>query len=75
MYRSLILPLFAVLLLLAAGCASPDRIQSQLEFERLREQITAPEEDKILPDFATDSWTEEAYRLHPELLDTEVREG
>ena len=65
MNRSPFFPLFAALLLLVAGCASPDSIQSQLEFERLREQTTTPEEDKILPDFGTDPWTEEANRLLP----------
>jgi hypothetical protein len=65
MLRSLILPLFAALLLLVAGCASPGSIQSQREFERLREQTITPEEDKILPDFGTDPWTEEALRLSP----------
>ena len=50
----------AGLLLLVAGCVSPDRVRSQLEFERLREQTTTPEEEKILPEFGADPWTEEA---------------
>ena len=54
--------LIAGLVLLVAGCAIPGSDQTQLEFERLRERTTTPEEDKILPDFGTDSWTEEAVR-------------
>jgi len=58
--RSRTLLLIAGLLLPVAGCVSPDRIQSQREFERLREQTTTPEEEKILPEFGEDPWTEEA---------------
>jgi len=68
MNRSLGLSLIAALLFLVAGCASPDRDQSQREFERLREHTPTPEEDKILPDFGTDPWTEEALLLFPESL-------
>jgi hypothetical protein len=51
--------LLAGLLLLPAGCTSPGSDQSQREFERLRESTIIPEEDKVLPDFGIDPWTEE----------------
>jgi hypothetical protein len=69
MTRPQSLLLLSGLLLLVAGCARPGSYQSQLEFERLREQINTPEEDKILPDFGTDPWTEEALRLLPDRCD------
>lgn len=68
MIRSQILRLIAALLLLVAGCASPDQDQSQKEFERLRENTTTPEADRSLPDFGTDPWTEEARHLPPDPL-------
>jgi hypothetical protein len=65
MNRSQALGILAGLLLLVAGCTSPGRDQTQREFERLREHSGTPEEEKILPDFGTDPWTEEALRLLP----------
>ncbi len=65
MNRSLTLSLIAGLLLMVGGCARPGSLQSELEFERLRESTTTPEEEKILPDFGTDPWTEEALRFLP----------
>jgi hypothetical protein len=61
MHRSLL----AGLLLLLAGCVNPDRERTRLEFERLRQQTETPEEEKILPDFGADPWTEEAQQLLP----------
>jgi hypothetical protein len=61
MHRSLL----AGLLLLIAGCANPERERTRLEFERLRQQTETPEEEKTLPDFGVDRWTEEALRLLP----------
>lgn len=68
MSRSKLPLIIAGLLVLVSGCASPGRDQSQLEFERLREHPTR-EEEKILPDFGTDPWTEEALRRLPGSLD------
>jgi len=57
--------LVAGLLMLLAGCANPERERTRLEFERLRQETTTPEEEKILPDFGVDPWTEEAFRPLP----------
>jgi hypothetical protein len=69
MNRSLTLALVAGLFLSLAGCVSPDRERTRLEFERLREQTETPEEEKLLPDFGIDPWTEEALRLSPGSFD------
>jgi hypothetical protein len=73
MNRSLLLSLIAAVPLLFAGCAKPGSLQAELEFERLREETTTPEADKILPDFGTDPWTEEALRLLPGSPDAGAR--
>jgi hypothetical protein len=52
--------LIALLLLSVAGCSNPVRDRTKLEFERLRERPTTSDEEKILPDFGADPWTEEA---------------
>jgi hypothetical protein len=64
MKRSTLLLLVAGLLWLS-GCAAPGSDRAQLEFERLREHPAAPDEDRFLPDFGTDPWTEEALRWPP----------
>ena len=66
MKRSSPLVLIAGLLLLG-GCAAPGSDRAKLEFERLREHPTTPDEDKFLPDFGSDPWTEEALRRPPGL--------
>jgi hypothetical protein len=66
MHRSLL----AGLLLLLAGCVNPERERTRLEFERLRQQTETPEEEKILPDFGVDPWTEEAQHLLPGFTDS-----
>jgi len=58
---SRILLLLAGLLLLPVGCTHPGSDQSQREFERLRESTITPEEDKFLPDFGIDPWTEDVF--------------
>jgi hypothetical protein len=62
-FRTLLL--LAGVLLSVAGCSNPVRDRTKLEFERLRERPTSSDEEKILPDFGADPWTEEALRLPP----------